>query len=259
MFDATAYFLGLAVAGGLLTLVWVVSLIRKDASIVDPVWPLVFIALGTTYRFVSDTEYEARPAIVLGLLLVWGVRLSVYLFWRNAGTGEDYRYQAMRERQGPNFPVKSLFTVFWLQAVLAWIVSLPLLPAVEGADPLGIFDYLGIVFWVVGFFFEAVGDFQLARFKADPANAGRVMDRGLWRYTRHPNYFGDFMVWWSFYLFALAAGGWWAFVGPLVMSVLLMRVSGAALLEKKLGKTREGYADYIRSTNGFFPGPKKRA
>jgi steroid 5-alpha reductase family enzyme len=258
VFDTTAYLLGLAVAAGLFTLIWLVSLIRKDASIVDPFWPLVFIALGATYRFVSDTEYEARPAIVLGLLLIWGIRLSGYLFRRNSGEGEDYRYAAMRRRQGDNFPIKSLFTVFWLQAVLAWIVSLPLLPAVDGSNPLGFFDYLGTAFWVVGFIFEAGGDFQLARFRSDPASQGKVLDRGLWRYTRHPNYFGDFMVWWGFYLFALAAGAWWALIGPLVMSVLLMRVSGAALLEKKLVSTREGYAEYVRTTNGFFPGPKKK-
>ena len=259
MFDVGAYFLGLAAAAGLLTVVWVASLIRKDASLVDPFWSLAFITLGTTYRFASDTAYGARPAIVLGLLFVWGVRLSAYLFWRNAGKGEDYRYQAMRKRQGPSFPLKSLFTVFWLQAILAWVVSLPLLAAVDGTDPLGFFDYVGVVFFMVGIFFETAGDFQLARFKANPANAGKVMDKGVWRYTRHPNYFGDFMVWWGFYFFAWGAGGWWAFVGPILMSVLLMRISGAALLEKKLGKTREGYEEYVRTTNGFFPGPKKRA
>ena len=258
MFDVSAYLWGLAVGAGFLALVWVVSLLRKDASIVDPFWSLTFIALGTTYRFTSEADYGVRPAVVLALLLIWGIRLSAYLFWRNAGKGEDYRYQAMRKRQGPNFPVKSLFTVFWLQAALAWIVSLPLLAAVDGSDPLGIFDYSAMAFWAVGFFFETTGDFQLARFKADPANRGKVMDRGVWRYTRHPNYFGDFMVWWGFYLFALGSGGWWSFIGPVLMSVLLIRVSGAALLEKKLSTAREGYEEYVRTTSGFFPGPKKQ-
>ena len=257
MFDVGAYLTGLAAALGLLALVWIVSLIRRDAGIVDPFWSLTFITLGATYRFAVDTEYGARPAVVLGLLLTWGVRLSVYLFWRNAGKGEDYRYQAMRKRQGPRFPIESLFTVFWLQAVLAWIVSLPLLAAADGTNALGVFDYMGMAFWVVGFYFEAAGDYQLARFKADTANQGKVMDQGVWRFTRHPNYFGDFMVWWGFFLFALGAGGWWSVVGPLLMSVLLMRVSGAALLEKKLGETRQGYEEYVRTTNGFFPGPKR--
>ena len=258
MFDVDAYLLGLAAAVGLMTLVWIVSVIRKDASIVDPFWSLVFITLGATYRFAADSDYGVRPAIVLGLLFIWGVRLSVYLFWRNSGKGEDYRYQAMRKRQGPGFPIKSLFTVFWLQAILAWIVSMPLLAGVDGTNSVGVFDYLGMLFWTIGIFFETAGDFQLARFKADPANQGNVMDRGVWRYTRHPNYFGDFMVWWGFFFFALGAGGWWSFFGPLLMSVLLMRVSGAALLEKKLSKTRGGYEEYVRTTNGFFPG-KKRA
>lgn len=254
----SAYLWGLAAVVALLTLVWVISLFRRDASIVDPFWSLAFVTLGVTYRFATDAPYGVRPALVLGLLLLWGVRLSAYLFWRNAGKGEDYRYRAMRERQGPNFPVKSLATVFWLQALLAWVVSAPLLPAVDGSEPLGVFDFLGVALWMIGFFFESVGDFQLARFKADPANAGRVLDRGVWRYTRHPNYFGDFAVWWGFYLFAVAAGGWWTFFGPLLMSGLLLRVSGVALLEKKLTKTRAGYAEYVQTTNAFFPGPGKR-
>lgn len=257
MFDLSVYLWGLAAAVGFLTVVWMVSLIRKDASIVDPFWGLTFIVLATAYRYISESEYGARPAIVLGLLVIWGVRLSAYLFWRNAGKGEDYRYQAMRSRQGPNFPIKSLFTVFWLQAALAWIVSLPLLAAIDGGKSIGAFDYLGIAFWAIGMYFETAGDFQLARFKADPANRGKVLDLGVWRYTRHPNYFGDFMVWWGFFWLALGAGGWWSVIGPLLMTVLLMRVSGAALLEKKLTKTREGYEEYVRTTNGFFPGPKK--
>lgn len=119
-------------------------------------------------------------------------------------------------------------------------------------------DFLGVAVWAVGFFFESVGDLQLARFKADPVNAGKVLDRGVWRYTRHPNYFGDFMIWWGFYLFAVATGASWTVFGPLLMSVLLLRVSGVALLEKKLTRSRAGYEEYVRSTNAFFPGPKKK-
>lgn len=166
----------------------------------------------------------------------------------------------MRTKQGPNFPVKSLGTVFLLQAFLAWIVSLPLLAAVDATIGLGPLDWLGLVVWIVGFAFEAGGDFQLARFKADPQNAGLVMDRGFWRYTRHPNYFGDFAQWWGFFLIALSAGGWWALPGPLLMSWLLLRVSGVTLLEKGLAKTRPKYADYASKTNPFFPWfPKERA
>jgi steroid 5-alpha reductase family enzyme len=153
--------------------------------------------------------------------------------------------------------LKSVYLIFGLQALLAWLISLPLHAAVLGASPLNWLDGLGAVLWLVGFAFEAGGDWQLARFKADPANRGKVMDRGFWRYTRHPNYFGDFAVWWGFYLIGAAAGGWWSFVGPVLMSVLLMRVSGVTLLEKDIGERRPQYADYIRRTNAFFPGAPK--
>jgi hypothetical protein len=123
--------------------------------------------------------------------------------------------------------------------------------------PLGLLDYAGVALWFIGFFFEAVGDWQLTQFKRNPANVGKVMDHGLWRYTRHPNYFGDFAIWWGFYLIALAAGAWWSFIGPLLMTGLLLKVSGVALLEKDIGERRPGYADYIRRTNAFFPGPPK--
>jgi steroid 5-alpha reductase family enzyme len=148
--------------------------------------------------------------------------------------------------------------VFVLQAVLAWIISLPLFGAAMGSGALGPLDVLGAALWLVGLVFEAGGDWQLSRFKADPANRGKVMDRGLWRWTRHPNYFGDFCVWWGFYAIALSAGAWWSVLGPLLMSVLLMRVSGVTLLEQDIGERRPAYADYIRSTNAFFPGPSRR-
>ena len=137
---------------------------------------------------------------------------------------------------------------------LACIFSLPFLGAVSGAAPLGLLDAAGLLLWATGLFFEAVGDWQLARFKADPANRGQVMDRGLWRYTRHPNYFGDFCVWWGFYLLAASAGAWWSIPGPLLMSLLLLKVSGVSLLEKDIGERRPAYAQYVRRTNAFFPG-----
>jgi steroid 5-alpha reductase family enzyme len=141
---------------------------------------------------------------------------------------------------------------------MAWIISLPLFGAIFGAARLGIFDAVGVALWLVGFSCEAGGDWQLARFKSDPANQGRVLDRGFWRYTRHPNYFGDFCVWWGFYLMAVSAGAWWSFVGPCVMSLLLMRVSGVKLLERDIGDRRPQYVDYVRRTNTFFPGAPKR-
>jgi steroid 5-alpha reductase family enzyme len=191
------------------------------------------------------------------LVLIWSLRLAIYITARNWGHAEDRRYQAIRARNQPNFTISSVYRVFVFQAVLAWVISLPLLGAVTGDRPYGLLDQLGLLLWAVGFTFEAVGDWQLARFKRDPANAGKVMDRGFWRYTRHPNYFGDFCVWWGFYLIALSAGAWWSVIGPILMSVLLLRVSGVTLLEQDIGERRPAYADYVRRTNAFFPGPRK--
>jgi steroid 5-alpha reductase family enzyme len=191
---------------------------------------------------------------VLALLAVWAVRLAGYITWRNWGEGEDHRYQAIRARNQPNFEWKSLYLVFVLQGVLAWIVSLSLLAAIVSERPWGWLDTLGMAVVVFGIVFEAVGDAQLAAFNARPENRGKVMNSGLWRYTRHPNYFGEFCVWWGFYLIALSAGGWWALLSPLLMSVLLLKVSGVALLEKDIGERRPAYRDYIARTNAFFPG-----
>jgi steroid 5-alpha reductase family enzyme len=189
---------------------------------------------------------------------VWALRLSVYITWRNWGHGEDPRYEAIRARNEPNFSFKSLYLVFGLQAVLAWIISLPTLGATLSAAPLTPLDAAGSALWLVGITFEAGGDWQLARFKANPENRGRVMDRGFWRFTRHPNYFGDFCVWWGLYLIAAGGGAWWSLLGPLVMSVLLLKVSGVALLESDIAKRRPEYVDYIKRTNAFFPWMPKR-
>jgi len=199
-----------------------------------------------------------RALLVLTLVTVWALRLSIHITWRNKGHGEDPRYQAIRDRNEPNFSIKSLYLVFGLQAVLAWIISLPTLGAILSRRPLTVLDAAGVALWLLGVTFEAGGDWQLARFKALPENRGRVMDRGFWRYTRHPNYFGDFCVWWGLYLIAAGSGAWWSLVGPLLMSVLLMRVSGVTLLEKDIAERRPGYVDYRRRTNAFFPGPPKR-
>jgi steroid 5-alpha reductase family enzyme len=190
---------------------------------------------------------------------VWGLRLGGYLAWRKRGAPEDFRYQAMRRRAGPRFFVLSLATVFGLQGVLLWVVSLPVQLGQIRVEPgLGAIAYTGIALWAVGFAFETVGDAQLARFKRDPDNAGRVMDRGLWRYTRHPNYFGDACVWWGIALVAAETGiGAVGIVGAVVMNVLLVRVSGVALLERSIGKRRPGYDEYVRRTSAFIPRPPR--
>jgi steroid 5-alpha reductase family enzyme len=144
-----------------------------------------------------------------------------------------------------------------LQAALAAIISLPLMAAIGGERPMGVLDVAAVLVWIVGFVFEALGDLQLAQFRGNPDNKGKVLQSGLWSVTRHPNYFGDFCIWWGFFLFALSAGGWWAIVSPLLMSFLLLKVSGVAMLEKDIGKRRPEYAAYISETNAFFPGPRK--
>ena len=241
---------------GAAALTWVVSVLKRNVTIVDTLWPLLFVIAAAVYAALAGQPTQ-RAWLVLVLVSVWGARLATYLAWRNWGHEEDRRYQAIRERNQPNFALKSLWLIFGFQALLAWLISLPLAGAIGGDAPLGLLDGIGLALCSIGLYFEAVGDWQLARFKADPANAGGVMDRGLWRYTRHPNYFGDFCVWWGFYLFALATGAWWSVVGPLVMSFLLLRFSGVRLLERDIGERRPAYAEYVRRTNAFFPGPRR--
>jgi steroid 5-alpha reductase family enzyme len=239
---------------------WIASLRLRDASIVDVYWGPGFAAIATVAFVVSGGDHPRRW-LVLVLAAIWGLRLGAYLLWRNVGKGEDYRYQAMRRHHGDRFAWVSAFTVFGLQGVLQWIVALPLqlTQAAPGAEVLGWLDAAGVTLFGVGMFFEGVGDAQLARFKADPENRGRVMDRGLWRYTRHPNYFGDFCVWWGIGVISLAGPyGWVSLVGPALMSFLLLRVSGVAMLERTIGERRPGYAEYARRTNAFFPGPPRR-
>ena len=238
------------------TLLWLVSLAKRNVSIVDSLWSLMFL-IGAIVYAGGAPESAPRVTLVLALTALWAVRLSAYITWRNWGEGEDHRYQAMRANRPETFPYRSLVTVFYLQAVLASLVALPLLAAIRGTAPLGLLDYAGIGLWVFGMYFEVVGDAQLARFKADPANKGQVLDTGLWRYTRHPNYFGEFCLWWGFYLIAAGAGGWWSVPGPLLISVLLLKVSGVTLLEKDISERRPAYRDYIEKTNAFFPGPPR--
>jgi steroid 5-alpha reductase family enzyme len=248
---ALAALLAFAIGG------WVVSLFKRDVSIVDGMWPLMFLVAALCYVGFS-AELTTRAYIILLLVFIWSVRLSAHIFVRNHGADEDYRYQQIRDRNSPYFQFKSLYIVFGLQAVLAWIISLPLLAASVTGRPLGLLDLLGAALWLTGFLFESIGDYQLARFRASPASKGKVLDTGLWRFTRHPNYFGDFCVWWGFYLVALSTGLWWSIISPLLMSLLLLKVSGVSLLEKDIGERRPKYAEYAARTNAFFPGPRKR-
>jgi len=240
----------------LMVATWLISVVVRDASIVDMIWGLGFVvATWSAFFVVGDPGPRGWLAAVL--VSLWGLRLTGYLTWRNLGKPEDFRYQEMRAKAPSTFWIVSLFKVFLLQGILMWLVAAPPGTSQASSGSLSWLDFLGLALWAVGMFFETVGDYQLARFKARPASKGRVMDRGLWRYTRHPNYFGDFCVWWGLYLVALAGGLWWTLFSPVVMSILLIRVSGAGLLEKTIGDRRPGYAEYIESTNAFFPGPPR--
>jgi steroid 5-alpha reductase family enzyme len=242
----------------LMTAVWLLSLARKDASVIDPFWGLGFFVVTVAACVLNGLV--PRTALLLILIAVWSLRLSVYLLWRNWGHGEDRRYVKMREKHGRRFWWVSLFSVFLLQGVILWFVSLPIQVAAARnlSTPFSVLDVAGTVIWGVGLFFESVGDWQLARFRAEPGNSGRVMDRGLWRYTRHPNYFGDFCIWWGLYLICGAGGAWWTVLSPIFMSILLLAVSGVSLLESTIGERRPDYVAYKARTNSFFPGPPRK-
>ena len=245
----------------LMVVTWVVSVLLKNASIVDIVWGLGFVVVAWVVRIAVDQGDDGRQWLLVALTTAWGLRLAIYLFVRNHGNGEDYRYRAMRKRFGDRFPIISLYSVFGLQGALMFVVSLPVQLGQADATPdIGVIAFIGIALWLVGMFFESVGDAQLARFKKDPANKGVVMDTGLWRYTRHPNYFGDACVWWGIGLVAAETGsGAWGLIGSLVMTILLRRVSGVTLLERSLVKRRQGYTEYVARTSPFIPRPPKRA
>ncbi len=238
---------GLVVTAAIAFVTWVVNVPKKDASIVDSVWSVMIFGAGAAYGM----------SWALALAALWAVRLCVYITWRNWGEPEDWRYQAIRRRNEPGFGFKSLYLVFGLQALLAWIVSAPLLATAGALAPASWLDYAGGALVLFGIAFEAVADWQVARWRARRPAPGAVLDHGLWRYSRHPNYFGEFCVWWGFGLVALAAGAWWALVSPLLMTLLLLRVSGVALLEDDLRKRKPAYSDYAMHTNAFFPGPRR--
>jgi steroid 5-alpha reductase family enzyme len=252
----SAALFGLLAALALALATWGVSVVKRDVSIVDSVWSLLILAAATVYAATLGVT-DARAMTVLGLVTLWALRLALYITARNWGEPEDRRYQAIRARNEPNFSIKSLYLVFVLQAVLAWIVSLSLFGALQTPQPWGVFDSVGAALVAFGLVYETVADWQMSRFKHDPANHAHVMDRGLWRHTRHPNYFGECCVWWGFFLFAAASGAWWALVSPVLMSVLLLKVSGVTLLEQDIGERRPAYRDYVARTNAFFPGPLK--
>ena len=254
--DFTSLFLILgSVILGMMILLWLLSLVLKNSSIVDIFWGTGFVIVTWMAFFLTPDGFAARKWLLAILVTIWGLRLSLHILRRIWRQPEDFRYQAWRAQAGAAWWWRSLFKVFLLQGVLLWIISTPLLAAQYSPQPAHLtwLDFLAIPIWLTGFIFEAVGDWQLARFKARSDNKGKVLKTGVWRYTRHPNYFGDAAQWWGYYLIALSAGGWWTIFSPILMTLLLMRVSGVTLLEKTLEEEKPGYKEYVETTSEFFP------
>jgi steroid 5-alpha reductase family enzyme len=241
---------------------WLISLRLRDASIVDLWWGAGFAAVAWT-AFALGEGWLGRKLLISGLATLWGLRLAGYLAWRNLGHGEDRRYAAMRSRHGARFGRVSLLSVFGLQGLLQWVISMPIqvAQATPGSAQLTGLDVLGAALVVTGLAFEATADWQLARFRADPGRRGRVCDRGLWGWSRHPNYFGDALVWWGLYAIAAATPARrWTIFAPLLMTFLLLRVSGVALLERSLRRRRPEYAEYAARVPAFVPRlPRRRS
>lgn len=255
----TTYLGALALILGMGFVAWLFSLTRRDVSIVDSLWSLMFLAAALLYAWQSP-EPGARSALVGGLVAIWALRLSIHLTVRNWGEPEDRRYREIRRNNDPGFEWKSLYIVFGLQGVLAWIISIPLLVALTSGGSFHWLDVAATLLWLAGFGFQAIADHQLLSFRRADDSHRRVLDSGIWRYSRHPNYFGEFCIWWAYYLFALAAGGWWTIYAPVLMTVLLLRVSGVMLMEKGITSRRPGYRQYVERTNAFFPGrPKSKS
>jgi steroid 5-alpha reductase family enzyme len=232
---------------------WTISLAKKDVSIVDSLWSLLFIIAAVCFYLLQDIT-STRSDLVLLLVTLWGLRLSLYITVRHWGEKEDHRYREIRDNNNPGFKYKSLYLIFGFQTLVAWIIALPLFAAIDSSSPLNVLDMISLVIWLTGMAFETIADQQLHRFKKKPANKGKILVTGLWRYSRHPNYFGECLIWWGFFGFALAAGhAYYTILSPLLMTYFLLKFSGVSLLEKTM-KHRPGYESYMQKTNAFVPG-----
>jgi len=257
---AEIYFQGLLLIIVFISFVWVLSVLIKNASIIDIFWGLSFV-LVTAFYFIVTPDFSVRKTIVLILVTIWGIRLSIHIFLRNLGKPEDYRYQEFRKKYGEKrYWWFSYFQVFLLQGTLVWLISAPLLAAgyFSAEKPLGMIDILAVFLWLTGFIFEAGGDLQLKQFKSNYENKGKLLQTGFWKYTRHPNYFGDAAIWWGFAFFSIASGSYIAVLSAVLMTWLLLKISGVAMLERTLVNTKPGFEDYMKRTSPFIPWwPKK--
>jgi steroid 5-alpha reductase family enzyme len=256
---AAALPLTLLAAAAVLALTFLVALRVGRHAVVDVAWGLGYAVVAVTSLLVSaGSGDDGRRALVTTLTVVWGVRLGLHIASRSIGKGEDPRYAALMKQASGNPHLFALRRIYLTQAATIWFVSLPVQVAVFETSGLGLVAWIGVALWGVGFFFETAGDWQLARFRSDPDKQGQVLDTGLWRYTRHPNYFGDACVWWGLSLIAFDAWpGILTILSPIVMTWLLAKGTGKPLLEKDIGERRPGYVDYVRRTSGFIPRPPK--
>ncbi|HUX96173.1 MAG TPA: DUF1295 domain-containing protein [Bacteroidales bacterium] len=239
----------------MMSALWIISVILRNASIVDIFWGFGFVVAAAFY-FLRTGDVTARKILIVTIVTIWGLRLSAYIAWRNRGKGEDFRYRNFRKNYGENrYWWISFFQVFLLQGTLMWLISAPLLGAQYYTHniTLNILDYIGLAVWITGFLFEAGGDYQLAVFKSDPSNKGKILEKGFWRYTRHPNYFGDSAVWWAYGLICLAAGSYMPVLGSVLMTALIIKVSGVAMLERSMKEHKPQYRDYMEKTSSFIP------
>ncbi len=248
--------------GGILflymTSFFVVSLIKKRNDVADIAWGLGFVMLSWISFFVSP-EPAVRNIIVSVLVSIWGFRLAGHIYIRNRGKKEDYRYLEWREKWGSWFYLRSYFQVYILQGLLLYLIVLPVLFInKESGSGLGVLDFIGIFVWSIGFFFESVGDAQLASFLKNPKNRGKLMREGLWKYTRHPNYFGEALLWWGVWIIAFSATeSFWLVISPMIITLLVLKVSGVTMLEKKMIEHPD-FADYKKKTSVFIPLPPKK-
>lgn len=242
-----------------MTIFFVLGTKKNNNSLVDIAWGLGFVLVALSLM-TKNCFIAARELLVFALILAWGIRLALHIYLRNKGKGEDCRYKAMRENWGKHPLINAFFKVYMLQGLLMLLVAAPII--IVNADyayrPLGFFDLAGFLLWALGFFFEAVGDWQLSKFIKDPANKGKIMTSGLWKFTRHPNYFGEVAMWWGLFLIALSSSfGYLALISPLTITFLLLKVSGIPMLEAKYAGNAE-FEEYKKRTNAFFPWfPKK--
>jgi steroid 5-alpha reductase family enzyme len=255
--DWTVTITAVLAATAVMTTFWLISLAMRDAGIADVAWGLVFVSIGWACFLAGDGSNAMLLAA--GLTTAWGLRLAIHIGRRNIGHEEDRRYTKMREKRPGTFWIWSLVGVFGVQGVIALLVSLPLQSlGAATPDSIGLLSWIGAAVFAIGLAFEGIGDAQLTAFKNDPSSKGQVMDRGLWRYTRHPNYFGDATVWWGIWVVAIGSGGaWWTAIGPVIMTFFLLRVSGVAMLESDMASRRPGYSEYIRRTSPFIPFPPR--